>query len=249
MKSGWILSIGALFCTAVAVLSRIWLPYADTGVDTSAYYHVTATIGLMMFIMLFFGYLAMGFHESDGSLVSESYGSLVTATYLGLAALVMTGLFVWTYWGLSYSLFWAALVVMFVILGVFWMVSTKAVAPMAAAREGNARVVGIRKQGVIDSLLDASNACQKIGTSDIERNTAKALKKTVEKLLDEFKFFPNHATGAEAAELIAELNKLVQEINGAVKTTLTEDQLKTLLDELSSKITTTQRHVAQWKRV
>lgn len=243
MKPGWILGIGALFCTAVAILSRIWLPYADTGVDTSAFYHVAATVGVMVSIMLFFGYLDMGFQKSDGSPVSESYGSLVTAIYLGLTSLVTTGLFIGTYWGLSYSLFWAVQVVAFVILGVIWTISTKAVAPMAAAREDNSKVVGIRKQGVIDALVDASSACQKIDSSP-----AKTLKKEIDKLQDEIKFFPSHATGAEAVQLMSELSNLTQEIHGAVKTTVGEDQAKVLFDELSLKIKATQRHVANWKR-
>lgn len=249
MKSGWTLGVGALFCAAVAVFSRIWLPYADTGIDTNANYHVAATVGVIVSLMLFFGYLAMGFHESEGSLVSQSYGLLVTSAYLCLAALLVTGLFVWTYWGLSYSLFWAALVVIFVILAVLWVASTKAIAPYASAREGDAKIVGVRKQGVIDGLLDASHLCQQIGTLDIERDAAKALKQTLDKLQEELKFFPNHATGAAAVELMAELNNLVHEINVAMKTTVPGTQLKTLLDELSSKVRTTHRHVAQWKRV
>jgi len=243
MKSGWILGVGALFCTAVAILSRIWLPYGDTGVDTGAYYHVAATVGVLLSIMLFFGYLAMGFQKSDVSPVSESYGSLVTSSFLGLTALIVTALFVWTYWDLPYSLFWAAQVFLYVVMGVIWTVSTKAVAPMALAREGNAKVVGIRKQGIIDALLDASSACQQL-----ESESAKALKKDIDNLQDELKFLPNHATGAQADQLLSELSSLMQEINGAVKTPLVEDQLKMLFGEVSLKVKTTQRHVAQWKR-
>lgn len=244
MKPGWILGVGALFCTAVAVLSRIWLPYTDSGVSYDMYHHVAASAGVILSMLLFFGYLAMGFPESDGASAMESYGSLVTATFLGLSALVTMGFFVWTYWGLSYQLFWGVQILQIVILGVIWTVSTKAVAPMAAVSEGNAKVVGIRKQGVIDSLLDASSACQQI-----DSDSTKTLKKGIDKLQDELKFLPKHVTGAEAVELMSELNNLIQEINDAVKTTLKDDQSKVLVDQLLLKINATQRHVAQWKRV
>ena len=243
MKSGWILGIGALFCTAIVILSRIWLPYGDTGVDTGAYYHVAATVGVLVSIMLFFGHLGMGFQKSDGSPVSESYGSLVTSSYLGLSAMTTTALFIGTYWGLHYTMFWAVQVAQLVGIGAVWVISTKAVVPMALAREGNAKVVGIRKQGLIDALLDASSACQQM-----ESESAKTLKKAIDNLQDELKFLPNHATGAQVDQLMSELNGLVQEINVAVKSPLVEDQLKVLFSELSRKVKATQRHVTQWKR-
>lgn len=241
MKPGWILGIGALFCAAVTVLSRIWLPYSDLGVSDNMKSHVAATTALIVSIALFFGYLALKKSEYE---YSEQYGSLVTAYFLGIFVLITLSFFVGTYFNLSYSLFWTAQVFLYCVLFVIWIISTKAVAPMTAEREGKSKISGLRKQNITDGLYKAS-----IAFTTIDTNAAKKLQKEIDKLQNEVKFFPNHATGADAESIFAELNRLVQSLAELAGSTESDEESIKAIEQMTVKVNAAQRHVAQWKRV
>lgn len=244
MNPGWMIGLSGIFCVAIAVLSRVWLPYEDTGTTDGALSHLVATGATIIAYALMMGYFALGFAQEDPTKKSETYGGIVSGFYLGFSAILTTMTFVGTYHGLPYKWFWSLQVIQYVLLAVIWVSATKGVAPMAAEREANARVTGYRKEGVLDNLSRLSNAIQ---TTDID--AAKTLKKAIDNLHDEVKYFPNHASGSEAENIMSELGNWVQRASVVAQNLAGSDQSIEDLTQISQQAKALQGRVANWKRV
>lgn len=160
----------------------------------------------------------------------------------GLVFCTTTVLFAGTYFGLPYEAFWMLLAVQVAGLILIWPVSPGVALPVVVEPHKHVKFVGFRKQGAIESLLDASRACQRL-----DADFAKTLKMEIDKLQGELEFLPTHAVGVPANELMSELINLSQDIGFAVKTALMGEQAKALFDDLMLKIKITQRHVSYWK--
>ncbi len=244
MNSTWMIGLGGTLCVALAILSRIWLPYSDTGASDGAISHVTATAAVIISYSLMMGYFALGFSKSDLNKKSEPFGPLMTGTYLWIIALVSTAEFLGTYMGLSYQIFWSMQVIQYVILAVIWIFATKAVAPMIMERESNVLVSGFRKQAVLDSL---SKLISQIPMADID--TLKTFKKAVSNLQDELKYFPNHASGQDAENIMSEMRDWIQRAGLIVREPTDENQPIGDLTQISQQAKILQNRIAQWKRV
>ena len=244
MNPAWMIGLGGAFCVAIAILSRIWLPYSDTGASDGAISHLTATAATIISYSLMMGYFALGFSKSDLNRKSEPFGSLVTGTYLWIIAIVSTAEFLGTYMGLPYKIFWSLQVIQYVVLAVIWISATKAVAPMVMEREANVLVSGIRKQSVLDGL---SKVISQLPMTDTD--TLKTFKKAASSLQDELKYFPNHASGQDAENIMSEMRDWIQRAGLIAREPTDENQPISDLTQISLQAKILQNRIAQWKRV
>ena len=244
MNPGWMIGLGGVLCVAVAVLSRVWLPYEDTGLADAAIRHVAATGATIASYALMMGYSAFSFTQDDPTKRTETFGGLVTGSYLWLSALFTTLMFIGTYFGLSYKVFWSAQVLQYVLIAVVWVFAAKSIVPTVMAREANAQVAGIRKEGVLDGLFRLSASVQLI-----DSDNAKTLKKASDKLHDELKYFPNHATGVEAEKIMSDIRSWVQQANVITQDPTDIEQKSNEYIQIGLQAKALQVRVAQWKRV
>lgn len=244
MNPAWMIGLGGALCVAIAILSRIWLPYSDTGTSDGVISHVTATAAVIISYSLMMGYFALGFSKSDLNKKSEPFGAIVTGSYLWIIALVSTAEFLGTYMGLPYKLFWSLQVIQYVLLAVVWVSATKAVAPMVMEREANVQVASYRKQAVLDSISKLMNQLP-IADSD----TLKIFKRAVSSLQDELKYFPNHASGQDAENIMSEVREWIQRAGAIARVPTEENQPIGDLTLISQQAKILQNRIAQWKRV
>lgn len=242
MSANIVLALGGLFCVAIAVLSRIWLPYAESGLsDDAALNHLAATAATLVAYALASAYWALcGSGDERDRAPAGGYASLVFGWFAALAAMVTTLLFAGTYWGLSYRFFWTAQVLQYVLLAFVWAGATRMVGPWAQARESDAAVTAHRKTRIAAELGGLAGAARKF-----EADAGRGLGKALDALVDELRFFPAHASGAEANRLLADLSQWVQ---GAAATTAGAPQPSQLAD-LAEQASALRRRLSQWKRV
>ena len=236
MTAGLSLALGVVFCTAVAVLSRVWLPYADTGLsDEAANNHLAATAITLLAYALASGYGALCAVRGRAA---NAFGALVVPSYLGLVAVVATLLFVATYAGLPYRWFWTGQILLYVLLAVVWA-TTAFVAPQAQAREDQSALVGYRKARIASELQELAIAWKAHSAAE-----AAVFVRAVEALAEEVRFFPSHATGADVAPLFAELTQWTASAGRAQQ----DAHSPALLQQLSQQAAVLRRQISQWKR-
>lgn len=243
MSPNIVLALGGLFCVAVAILSRVWLPYAETGLsDDAAFNHLAATAATVLGYAFASAYWALSgsSRERGHAAGGGGYGSVVFGWFAGLAACATTLLFAATYRGLEYRFFWTAQVLEYVLLAVVWVGATRMVGPSAQARESDAAVTAHRKTRISAELAALAAAARKF-----EADAGRALGKAVEALADEVRFFPAHASGAEASQLLADLSQWVQGAAAATAAVPAPSQLADLAEQAGL----LRRRLSQWKRV
>jgi hypothetical protein len=243
MNPLWMIGLGGALCVAITILSRIWLPYSDTGTTDGAINHVTATAAVIISYSLMMGYFALSFTKSGLDKKSEPFGAILTGSYLWLIALVSTLEFLGTYMGLSYKFFWSLQVIQYVLLAVVWVSVTKAVVPVLVEREANVQVSNYRKQAVLDSI---SELISQLSITDTD--TLKIFKRDVMSLHDELRFFPNQASGQDAENIMSDVRHWIQRAVSVVRVSLEENQPIADLTQMSQQAKNLQNRIAQWKR-
>ena len=236
MTAGLSLGLGAVFCIAIGVLSRVWLPYDDSGLsDDAANQHLAATLAVLFAYALASGYGAWCAARERNA---GAFGTLVVSSWLGIAAAVGTLLFIATYAGLPYRWFWTGQILLYVLLAVVWA-TTAFIAPAAQAREERADLVGHRKARVAAQLQELAIAWRSHTAAE-----AAVFVRALEALAEEVRFFPSHATGADVAPLLAELTQWTATAGSAPR----EGHSSAQLQQLSQQAAVLRRQISQWKR-
>jgi hypothetical protein len=236
VTAGLSLGLGAVFCIAIGVLSRVWLPYDDTGLsDAAAIDHLGATLATLFSYALASGYAALC---ATRSRVAGAFGTLVVSSWLGIVAMVGTLLFIATYAGLPYRWFWTGQVLLYVLLAVVWA-ATAFVSPAAQARESQAELVGHRKARIATQLQELA-----ISWRSHSAGEAAVFVRALEALAEEVRFFPAQATGADVAPLFSELTRWAATADAVTQ----DDHSVAQLQELSRQAAMLRRQISQWKR-
>jgi hypothetical protein len=236
MTAGLSLGLGAVFCIAIGVLSRVWLPYDDTGLsDAAGNHHLGATLATLFAYALVSGYAALCAARARAG---GAFGTLVVSSYLGMVAAASTLLFVATYAGLPYRWFWSGQILLYVLLAVVWT-ATAFAAPAAQERESQADLVGHRKARVSAQLQELAITWRSHSAAE-----AAVFVRALDALAEEVRFFPSHATGADVAPLFSELTRWA-----ATAGSLPQDEHAVpQLPQLSQQAAVLRRQISQWKR-
>lgn len=245
MRPLWYLALGGVACTALVVLSRIWLPYPEADTTTGpAVQHLAATAAILVFYALVAGYLAVtsaAAHDPNRVTDSDSTGSIITTAYLVLAAVLSTGAFAGTYLGLSYRLFWTSVVLVLVLLALVWIVAARLRAPGVTSRDNDVRVRGHRKLRLSQDLARIQARFDGATTDD----GGKGLGVELRRLLEEIRMFPTQASGAEADLIERDLCLWCDQLAGQTSASLSrEDHIR-----LGSEARALSARLASWKRI
>lgn len=233
MKPGWVLGLGGSACAALLIISRIWLPHAETDAVAPALQHLAATGAVVVFYALLAAYIALS-SEAAGST-----GRIITVAWLGLAALLSTLALVGTYAGLSYRIFWTQVVVMALLLTIIRIAATQAQEASAARREGAAHIRAHRQTRIAQELAQfQAQIAASVGT------TPQPLVRPLERLIDELRLFPAHADGASADQIERDLLQWSSHLIELPPSSLDEARQQQIVREALA----LQDRLASWRR-